>query len=83
MVRIFFTYLTCQCEFMASEKMGSAIIVILTTHHQPPLTSCNGTLWNNKGNLLTVNGEDRIFSASHNECGVCFSSMYPGKVPLH
>jgi hypothetical protein len=63
--------------------MGSGIIVMLTTHHQPPLTSCNGTLWNNKGNLLTVDGDDGNFSATQNECGVCFSIMYPVKVPLH
>jgi hypothetical protein len=68
---------------MASGKMGLVIVVILTTHHQPPLTSCNGTLWNKKGNLLTIDGEDRNFSATQNECGVGFSSMYPGKVPLH
>jgi len=67
---------------MDSEKMGSVIIVILSTHHQSPLTSCNDTLWSNKGNLLTVDGDDRSFSAAQNECGVCFSNMYPVKVPL-
>jgi hypothetical protein len=61
--------------------MGLVIIVTLTTHHQPALTSCNGTAWNNKGKLLTVDGDDRNFSGTQNECGVCFSSMYPIKVP--
>jgi hypothetical protein len=63
--------------------MGSVITVTLTTHHQPTLTSCNGITWSNKGKLLTVDGDNRNFSGTQNECGVCFTSMYPMKVPPH
>jgi len=39
-------------EFKASEKKDLIILVALTAHHTPTLTSCNGTSWINMGNLL-------------------------------